>query len=263
MTRDEATAKKETGMTNSTINEDKKADDAASEAIETGADAAATGDAAKDDDAVEVEVDDDARPNRSPRRRLRLKRPPWPWVAAVLAAALLAGGGFGFVKYRQVSDQLAELRRDRADREAVAQLAKDYALKSLTYSFEDPDAFFRSVEDGVSQQLKEKYVNATDVLKSIMLQAQVTSTGEVLAVDPVAQPGGAYQVVVSAHQTTRNLQNPTPKVSIILLQVTVNRVGNAWQVSDIGPKTGAHPPVEEQIPPPPPPPAPGKPAPKR
>ena len=128
-----------------------------------------------------------------------------------------------------------------ADRDAAAQVAKEYALKSLTYSFEDPDAFFRSVEDGVCQQLKDKYVNATDELKRIMLQAQVTSTGEVLATDPVAQPGGrAYEVVVSAHQTTRNRQNPTPKVSIILLQVTVNKVGNAWQVCDIGPKTGAH-----------------------
>jgi Mce-associated membrane protein len=148
----------------------------------------------------------------------------------------------------------------------VAQLAKDYALKSLTYTFEDPDAFFRSVEDGVSQQLKDKYVNASDLLKSVMLQAQVTSTGEVLAIDPVAQPGGVYQVVVSAHQTTRNLQNPTPKVSIILLQVTVNKVGNnTWQVADIGPKTGSHPPVEQQIPPaaPPPAPAPTQPAPKR
>ena len=147
------------------------------------------------------------------------------WVSAVLLAAVLAGGVFGLIKYHQVSGQLAELRRDQADRGAVAQLAKDYALKSLTYSFEDPDAFFRSVEDGVSQQLKDKYVNATDLLEGVMLQAQVTSTGEVLAVDPIAQPGGAYQVVVSAHQTTRNLQNPTPKVSIILLQVTVNKAG--------------------------------------
>ncbi len=171
-------------------------------------------------------------------------------------AAVLAGGVFGFMKYHQVTDQLAQLRREQADRATVAQLAKDYALKSLTYSFEDPDAFFRSVEDGVSQQLKDKYVNATDLLKSVMLQAQVTSTGEVLAIDPIAQPGGAYQVVVSAHQTTRNLQNPTPKVSIILLQVTVNKAGNIWQVSDIGPKTGSHPPVEEQIPPAEPPPAP-------
>lgn len=260
-------------MTNSAISEDEKvsgtepeaAGDAAAASDEVAAAPAAA--EAEPDSVAEAPGDDDdeARPHRSSKRRLRPRRPrnPYRWVAAVAAAAVLAGGVFGFVKYREVTGQLAELRRDRADREAVAQLAKDYALKSLTYSFEDPDAFFRSVEDGVSQQLKDKYVNATDVLKSIMLQAQVTSTGEVLATDPVAQPGGVYQVVVSAHQTTRNLQNPTPKVSIILLQVTVNRVGNAWQVADIGPKTGAHPPVEEQLPPPEPAPAPGKPAPKR
>ena len=256
-------------MTNSILSEDEKVDDTESKDAGDGAttsDEAETTKPADDRDATE---DADARLDRSATSR-RLPKPSWRWVAAVLVAAVLAGGVFGYMKYRQVTGQLNELRRAQADREAVAQLAKEYALKSLTYSFEDPDAFFRSVEDGVGQQLKDKYVNASDLLKSIMLQAQVTSTGEVLATDPVAQPGGVYQVVVSAHQTTRNLQNPTPKVSIILLQVTVNKTGNGWQVSDIGPKTGAHPPVEQQIPPaePPPvpapaPPAPAKPTPKR
>jgi Mce-associated membrane protein len=248
-------------MSTSTVGEDEKVDDTEREAA---ADDAQTKPAAEPDETVEA----DARPGRLPKPRLRLKGPK-RWGAALLAAAVLALGVLGYMKYRQVNSQLTALRQQQSDRDTVSQLAKDYALKSLTYSFEDPDAFFRSVEDGVSQQLKDKYVNATDLLKSVMLQAQVTSTGEVLAIDPVAQPGGVYQVVVSAHQTTRNLQNPTPKVSIILLQVTVNKVGNAWQVSDIGPKTGAHPPVEQQIPPaePPPPPAPApaptKPAPKR
>jgi Mce-associated membrane protein len=220
-------------MTNSTVGEDEKVDDTEAEAI----------------DAVA--------PEASPRH--------WStrrgfWVAIVLVAVVIGGGVFGFVKYRQVSDQLAQLRQTQADREAVAQLARDYAMKSLTYSFEDPDAFFHAVEDGVSQQLKDKYVNATDLLKAVMLQAQVSSTGEVLATDPVLQPDGSYQVVVSAHQTTRNLQNPTPKVSIVLLRVTVNKVGNAWQVSDIGPKTGTKPAEEQQIPgaaPPAAPPGPG------
>lgn len=222
-------------MTNSTISEDEMAE---------------TKPVSDQDDRDETDAapDDHARPNRSWKLRLRPKLSK-RWGAVVLGAAVLAGGVFGFVKYHQVTDQLAQLRQQQADRDTVARMAKDYALKSLTYSFEDPDAFFRSVEDGVSQQLNDKYVNATDLLKSVMLQAQVTSTGEVLAIDPVAQPGGVYQVVVSAHQTTRNLQNPTPKVSIILLQVTVNKVGSTWQVSDIGPKTGSHPPVEEQIPP--------------
>ncbi|WP_370508830.1 hypothetical protein [Mycobacterium sp. SA01] len=195
------------------------------------------------------------------------------WVAIVLAVLLVGGGAFGVVKYREVNGQLAQARQAQADREAAAQLARDYAMKSLTYSFEDPDAFFRSVEDGVSQQLKDKYVNATDLLKAVMLQAQVSSTGEVLATDPVLTPDGSYEVVVSAHQTTRNLQNPTPKVSIILLRVTVNKVGNGWQVTDIGPKTGTKAPEEQQLPgaapaPPAPPvpaapaPAPAKPAPR-
>jgi Mce-associated membrane protein len=258
-------------VTNSIVSEDEKVDDTEGKAADDGA---GTSDEAQPTPAADRDetdgADDDARLSRSPKLRLRPKRPK-RWGAAVLAAAVLAAGVFGFIKYHQVTGQLTQLRQEQADRDAAAQLAKEYALKSLTYSFEDPDAFFRSVEDGVSQQLKDKYVNATDLLKSIMLQAQVTSTGEVLATDPIAQPGGVYQVVVSAHQTTRNLQNPTPKVSIILLQVTVNRVGNGWQVSDIGPKAGAHPPIEEQLPPPEPPPpaapapapAPAKPAPKR
>ncbi|MCV7347769.1 hypothetical protein [Mycolicibacterium rhodesiae] len=195
----------------------------------------------KVDDAVSETTDAPAASGRASRSRSF-------WVAIVLAVLLVGGGVFGFLKYREVNGQLAQARQAQADREAAAQLARDYAMKSLTYSFEDPDAFFRSVEDGVSQQLKDKYVNATDLLKAVMLQAQVSSTGEVLATDPVLTPDGSYEVVVSAHQTTRNLQNPTPKVSIILLRVTVNKAGNGWQVTDIGPKTGTKAPEEQQLP---------------
>jgi len=250
-------------MTNSTVSEDEKVDDTEREAA--GNDAVASDEAQtkpsaepdETDNAVEA-VDEDAPPNR----RLWSKR-PWRWVAAVLVAAVLGGGVFGFIKYHEVTGQLAQLRQNQADRDAAAQLAKDYAMRSLTYTFEDPGAFFHSVEDGVSQQLKDKYVNAADLLKAVMLEAQVSSTGEVLATDAVAQPDGSYEVVVSAHQTTRNLQNPSPKVSIILLRVTVNKVGDAWQVSDIGPKTGTQRPVEQQIPAAETPPAPAPPAPKR
>ncbi|MEZ0362559.1 hypothetical protein ACAG26_02460 [Mycobacterium sp. pUA109] len=184
--------------------------------------------------------DRDTVPTGARKRWLRV-------LAAVLVtAAIIAGGVFGYLRYHSTAAELARMRQVEADRTAVAQLAKDYALKSLTYSFEDPDAFFRAVEDGVSTTLKDKFVNATGFLKSLMLQAQVSSTGEVVATDPVAQPGDMYEVVVSAYQTTRNLQNPEPRVSVMLLQVTVNKVGDTWQVSDIGPKPGSHTPTEGQ-----------------
>jgi Mce-associated membrane protein len=171
-------------------------------------------------------------------------------VAAVLVAAVLAGGALGYFKYKGTADDLARMRQAEADRNTAAQLAKDYAQKSLTYSFENPDAFFRSVEDGVGPTLRDKFISATDFLKSLMLQAQVTSTGEVVATDPIRQPGDAYQVVVSAYQTTRNPRDPEPRISVMLLQVSVGKVGDTWQVSDIGPKAGSKPPDAEHPPPP-------------
>jgi Mce-associated membrane protein len=239
-------------MTNDTMNEADMATgtDDVSEAAEA-ADAA-------DEIAVlddEVAVVADVPPNRS--------RSPWVWVSAALLVALIAAGGFGYFKYEAAADDLASMRQADADRATAAQMAKDYAMKSLTYSFEDPDAFFKTVEDGVSQALKDKYVNASDLLKGVMLQAQVTSTGEVLATEAISQPGGVYQVVVSASQTTRNLQNPEPRVSIILLQITVNKVGDTWQISDIGPKTGSQAANAEQVPTPKPGTAPVPPAPPK
>ena len=135
-------------MSTSTVGEDEKVDDTEREAA---ADDAQTKPAAEPDETVEAPNDagDDARPRRLPKLRLRLKSPK-RWGAAVLAAVVLALGVLGYMKYHQLTGQLAELRREQADRDTVSQLAKDYALKSLTYSFEDPDAFFRSVEDGVS-----------------------------------------------------------------------------------------------------------------
>ncbi|MCV7228362.1 hypothetical protein [Mycolicibacterium komossense] len=186
---------------------------------------------------------EDAAADDPPSRRWRNR---WMWVSALLLAALLGGGVFGYVRYKAAADDVAVLRQAEADRSNAAQLANAYALKSLTYSFEDPDAFFRSVEDGASESLKDKYINANDLLRGVMLQAQVTSTGEVLATQATAQPGNVYQVVVSASQTTRNLQNPQPRVSIILLAITVNKVGNTWQISDIGPKTGSQEVTAEQ-----------------
>ncbi|MDP7725636.1 hypothetical protein [Mycobacterium sp. TY814] len=217
-------------MSNTLIDEDETTETTeATKATEASQDTEATEDTGASQDTGAAESD--------PPNRLRTRR---FWVLALAVIAALAGGWFGFDKYRTVAGELAAVRQADSDRDAAAKLAKDYALKSLTYTFEDPDAFFRSVEDGVSQTLKDKYVNATDLLKGIMTQAQVTSTGEVLATDAVAQPGQVYQVVVSAAQTTRNLQNPKSRVSVILLQVTVNKVGDHWQVSDIGPKTGSH-----------------------
>jgi Mce-associated membrane protein len=209
-------------------------------------------------DATNTNADDTADDGAGPSR----SRAQWRRIGlAVLVATAIAGVVFGYLRYNATADDLARMRHAEADRNTAAQLAKDYALKSLTYSFKDPDAFFRSVEQGVSPTLKDKFVNATGFLKSVMLQAQVTSTGEVVATDPIPEPGDVYEVVVSTYQNTRNVQNPEPRVSVMLLQVIVNKVGDSWQVSDIGPKPGSQASNADPVPLPEPGLQPGAPAP--
>lgn len=164
---------------------------------------------------------------------------------------VVAVGAVGYVKYNDTANELDSLRAAEADRGTAAQIAKDYALKSLTYDYANTDAFFHAVEDGVAPALRDKYVNSSDLLRGIMAQALVVSTGGVLSAEATPISGGAFAVVVTANQTTKNLQSPQLRTEPIVLQVTVGKSDATWQVADIGPKEGAKaaagvPPVAEQ-----------------
>ncbi|MUM19774.1 hypothetical protein FZI91_05055 [Mycobacterium sp. CBMA271] len=191
----------------------------------------------------------------------------WKPIAIALLILGIAGAVAGFWQYHKTAGVLAATRHAEAERAAATQVASTYAMKSLTYSYEDPDAFFKNVKDGVSEPLKNKYTDAEKLLKAIMLQAQVTSKGEILATEAKLQPGDVYQLVLTTRQTTRNVQNPEPRVTTLVLQVTMNKQGETWQVSDIGPMNGSgaatsimHPGDQKILPEAPAPlPAPGKP----
>src|SRR5258708_24260237 len=130
-------------MSSDTIDEVKltedteKSDDTVADEADDADDKADVADEADDanDDADEADVaaDDKPRRNRLPKVQLRPAR-PWRWVAVIIPAAAVAAGVFEYLKYRSTADQLAALRQTEADRDAVAKLAKEYALKSLTYS---------------------------------------------------------------------------------------------------------------------------------
>lgn len=212
----------------------------AATAAEEADDGASAGSDAAETDAETDDSEDVERTSENGTFRGRWWRRPAVAAAALVTIAILAAAGVGIVKFRGTANELARLQQSEADRDAVLEVARDYAQRSLEYSFENPEAFFTAVEENVSPTLKQKFVDATEFLTGVMRQAQVSSTGEVVAADASAHSGDLYEVVVSAYQTTRNLQNPEPRVSVILLQITVNRVDDAWQVSDIGPKSGTH-----------------------
>ncbi|WP_100470217.1 hypothetical protein [Mycobacteroides abscessus] len=163
----------------------------------------------------------------------------WKWIAIGLLALGIIGALLGVWQYQKLSDTLATVRSADAERTAATDAASAYAMKSLTYSYEDPDGFFKAVKENAAEPLKNKYNDAEKLLKAIMLQAQVTSKGEIIASDAVAQQNGIYQVIVTTRQTTRNVQNPEPRATTLVLQITVKKDGDAWQVTDIGPKNAS------------------------
>ncbi|MFA4080665.1 hypothetical protein [Mycobacteroides salmoniphilum] len=163
----------------------------------------------------------------------------WKWFAIGLLALGILGAVLGVWQYQKLSDTLAAIRTSDTERIAATDAASAYAMKSLTYSYEDPTRFFKSVKEGAAEPLQSKYSDAEKLLKAIMLQAQVTSKGEIIASDAVAQQNGIYQVVVTTRQTTRNVQNPEPRATTLVLQITVKKDGDGWQVTDIGPKNAS------------------------
>lgn len=163
----------------------------------------------------------------------------WKWIAIGLLVLGIVGAVLGVWQYQKLSNTLAATQSGDTERIAATDAASAYAMKSLTYSFEDPDGFFKNVKEGAAEPLKNKYSDAEKLLKAIMLQAQVTSKGEVIASDAVAQQNGIYQVVVTTRQTTRNVQNPEPRATTLVLQITVKKDGDGWQVTDIGPKNAS------------------------
>ncbi|TEA08563.1 hypothetical protein [Mycobacteroides salmoniphilum] len=163
----------------------------------------------------------------------------WKWFAIGLLAVGILGAVLGVWQYQKLSDTLAATRAGDTERTAATDAASAYAMKSLTYSYEDPEKFFKNVKEGAAEPLQSKYSDAEKLLKAIMLQAQVTSKGEIIASDAVAQQNGIYQVVVTTRQTTRNVQNPEPRATTLVLQITVKKDGDGWQVTDIGPKNAS------------------------
>ncbi|SKW55782.1 Uncharacterised protein [Mycobacteroides abscessus subsp. massiliense] len=98
----------------------------------------------------------------------------WKWIAIGLLALGIIGAPLGVWQYQKLSNTLATVRSADAERTAAIDAASAYAMKSLTYSYEDPDGFFKAVKENAAEPLKNKYNDAEKLLKAIMLQAQVT-----------------------------------------------------------------------------------------
>ncbi|PYE13535.1 Mce-associated membrane protein [Williamsia limnetica] len=155
-------------------------------------------------------------------------------VSAVIAVLAVLVGVFAYL-YLEADDAKSVLENDAAQRAAAAEAASDYTTKSLTYSYQNTDAFFAAVKENADEALTKRYDEVRPTLTQIMQQAQVQASGRVLATSVTGDTDGEYTVMVFASQKTQNVQNPQPSELPTLLKVIVSKTAGGWQIQDYGP----------------------------
>ncbi|CCQ15048.1 putative uncharacterized protein [Rhodococcus sp. AW25M09] len=158
-------------------------------------------------------------------------------VAAVVVAvvAVVVAAVFGYLWYSAAGD-LDAMRQQETERQIALNTAKDYTTRSLTYDYNDLDAFFSSVKDGAAQPLQDRYDGVKDALTAIMSESQVVASGEALSAAVDSETDGVYKISVYAKQQTRNVQSPDGGSVDNILAVTVSDHDGRWIVDDYGPK---------------------------
>ncbi|OZC97331.1 hypothetical protein CH275_24585 [Rhodococcus sp. 06-235-1A] len=158
-------------------------------------------------------------------------------VAAVAVAviAVVLAAVFGYLWHSAAGD-LDAVRQQETDRQIALNTAKDYTTRSLTYDYNDLDAFFVSVKDGAAQPLQDRYDGVKDALTAIMTESQVVASGEALSAAIDSETDGVYKISVYAQQQTRNVQSPDGGSVDNILAVTVSDHDGRWIVDDYGPK---------------------------
>ncbi|UGT44541.1 hypothetical protein LTV02_14605 [Nocardia yamanashiensis] len=159
----------------------------------------------------------------------------YPVLVATAAAFAVLAIVLGIGWFRTAGD-LDTTRTAQADRDRAAEVAKDYALRSLTYDYKNLPAFFDNVQRGTSDALTKRYTEVHDTLTKIMTEAQVVATGNVLGTSVEAKGNDQYAVTVFATQRTQNIQQAEAATKPNLLTVTVAKNGGEWLVVDYGPK---------------------------
>ena len=116
----------------------------------------------------------------------RVKRRALPALTVALA---MVAGAFAYL-YADINNAKTSAENELAARGHAAEVASEYAQKSLTYDHQSIDKFFQSVQENASPALVKRYDEVKPTLTQIMQQAQVSASGRVLgtSVTRVRQP---------------------------------------------------------------------------
>lgn len=169
-----------------------------------------------------ADVVDDA-PKSGPPRRVLIAGAA---AAVVVAIALVIGTGFFAYNLHTASDRDAR----RAD---YVQTAKQAILNLTTIKDDTAKADIDRVLAVASGELKAEYSQRKDAYASVVEQAKVKATGEIIESAIESEDGDSARVLVAAKQTLTNAGMADPQTRYYRFRVTVTRGDNGITASQV------------------------------
>ncbi|WP_433625144.1 hypothetical protein [Nocardia sp. CA-120079] len=147
-------------------------------------------------------------------------------AAAVVAIALVIGTGVFAYNLHTASDRDAR----RAD---YVQTAKQAILNLTTIKDDTAKADIDRVLAVASGELKAEYSQRKDAYASVVEQAKVKATGEIIESAIESEDGDSARVLVAAKQTLTNAGMADPQTRYYRFRVTVTRGDNGITASQV------------------------------
>ncbi|MFI7671365.1 hypothetical protein [Nocardia sp. NPDC049526] len=169
-----------------------------------------------------AEVGDDA-PKSGPPRGVLIAGAA---AAVVVAIALVIGTGFFAYNLHTAADRDAR----RAD---YVQTAKQAILNLTTIKDDTAKADIDRVLAVASGELKAEYSQRKDAYASVVEQAKVKATGEIIESAIESEDGDSARVLVAAKQTLTNAGMADPQTRFYRFRVTVTRGDNGITASQV------------------------------
>ncbi|MEV5833122.1 hypothetical protein [Nocardia sp. NPDC052112] len=157
--------------------------------------------------------------------------PQWVLIAAAAAAALVVialvvGTGFFTYNLHTAADRDAR----RAD---YVQTAKQAILNLTTIKDDTAKADIDRVLAVASGELKAEYAQRKDAYASVVEQAKVKATGEIIESAIESEDGDSAHVLVAAKQTLTNAGMADPQTRYYRFRVTVTRGDSGITASQV------------------------------
>lgn len=144
-------------------------------------------------------------------------------VALVGALALAAISSWNWYEVKQ---------RDNLRGDALRE-ARTLAVQVTSYDYRDVDAYFDLLKRVSTGDFAQRYSKATDDLRQVIVSTQSEVTAEVLAAGVTSLHGDRATVVLFVDQTVRNKALSEPRTDRNRVQLTVERHGDEWLISEL------------------------------